>query len=207
MSAILNKLSDLTCKDSILRHALAQGLFKLTSLVKIPIFDSELEITSYYSTVLTIIKRGLFVITTLDSRLRKFSAQSGGHVSGMRFSKSSAEPEGYPATSSASTLLSEKTSSMDTESIGTGGGGSHFLGGLLEEQTDEQEDLDPQEAKEMAAHKRRELDILQSVVGLAAKIVKLHPSVSMSFCRGELFQGIFRLISSDVSLHVHTQLT
>src|SRR3990167_9909880 len=95
MSAILNKLSDLTCKDSILRHALAQGLFKLTSLVKIPIFDSELEITSYYSTVLTIIKRGLFVITTLDSRLRKFSAQSGGYVSGMRFSKSSAEPEGY----------------------------------------------------------------------------------------------------------------
>lgn len=149
-------------------------------------------------------KRGLFVIKTLDSRLKKGGGRSQAADEGTFPPEGMIFGAGQIGTSSGNSLPIDKASNMFTETLDSSG--SQTRGKVIDEDLEDSVDLDPQETKEMAAQKRRELDILQAVISTSAKLIKLHPSLSSGFCRQELFQGVFKLISIDPTLNVDTLL-
>lgn len=69
MELILNRSVDYQLKNSTRKKSLCSNASRLALSVSVPIFDSHLEISSFYSLVLTAIKKGLFIINCIEQKL------------------------------------------------------------------------------------------------------------------------------------------
>jgi hypothetical protein len=67
---ILDRVNDYQMKNSHRKLTLCSNVCKLaTNLVKIPIYDSEAEINACYSVLLSIMRRGLFIISCIEKKI------------------------------------------------------------------------------------------------------------------------------------------
>lgn len=69
MELILNRAIDYQLKSSNRKKALCSNVNRLSMAVSITIFESHLEISSFYSLLLSVIKRGLFIINCIEQKL------------------------------------------------------------------------------------------------------------------------------------------
>lgn len=69
MELILNRSVDYQLKNSNRKKCLCSNAKRLALSASAPIFDSHLEISSFYSLVLTAIKKGLFIINCIEQKL------------------------------------------------------------------------------------------------------------------------------------------
>lgn len=65
----MDKANDENTIESTRRLNLCTYAYRLTKLVKIPVYESQLEINSFYSTVLSIIRRSLLNIHSNQKRI------------------------------------------------------------------------------------------------------------------------------------------
>ena len=138
---ILARVNDYQMKDSHRKFLLCTNANKLSALVKIPIYDSELEINAFYSILLSIIRRSLFVIRCIENKI--------------------ISPE---------------------------------------------EELEPQEIKELTSQKQAELESLKQLLGIICRFIKIHPSISVALC-DDMYANLFQKLLTEADLIVSLNLT
>lgn len=69
MGLILDRINDYQLKNPSRKLALCNNAGRLTGLVRIPIYDSDLEINGFYSVLTAIMKRSLFIIRCVEEKL------------------------------------------------------------------------------------------------------------------------------------------
>jgi hypothetical protein len=72
---LLERLNDKKIRDVHLRMNFAQNLLQLTKLIKTPIYDTELEINSLYSEILTAIRTCILLIVVTHNKITDDSNQ------------------------------------------------------------------------------------------------------------------------------------
>lgn len=69
MELILTRVVDYQLKSSTRKKCLCSNVCRLVLSLTVPIFDSQLEISTFYAILLAAIKKGLFIIKCIEQKL------------------------------------------------------------------------------------------------------------------------------------------